>query len=186
MTREEIEQEIGFTIQEIREVTADSLKEGEPELLYNAADAIAPKAIVEIGARHGTSSTILALVAKKYDGLLISIEAKPQGSWIPNLTHFGVEKYATLMMFRSPWLPWSAELPIDFLLIDGGHGFMDCLVDYHFFYPFVRPGGRIAFHDVYSFEGVRRAILEILKRDKLKHVGTVITKCGLHVYEKLP
>jgi len=51
---------------------------------------------------------------------------------------------------------------IDYLLIDGDHKFESVLADYNFWSKLVRPGGRIAFHDYYSQEGVKAAVAKIL------------------------
>ena len=52
---------------------------------------------------------------------------------------------------------------IDFLFIDGSHDYDDVAADFATWFPRVRPGGLIAFHDSWHMSGVRRASGEILR-----------------------
>jgi predicted O-methyltransferase YrrM len=54
---------------------------------------------------------------------------------------------------------WS--VPLDLLFIDGDHSYEGCRTDIEAWFPHVRSGGVVAFHDS-STEGVARAIRECL------------------------
>jgi len=45
--------------------------------------------------------------------------------------------------------------PIDFLFIDGDHGYDGVRADYELYAPLVRPGGIVAFHDIIQDHGSR-------------------------------
>jgi len=65
-----------------------------------------------------------------------------------NIKKCGLSGYVT------PVIGWSAEVakdwdqPIDLLFIDGSHEYKDVLEDFKQFFPQVKPGGIVAFHDV--------------------------------------
>jgi predicted O-methyltransferase YrrM len=136
------------------------------------------KTIVEIGAMDGTSSLLFGCLAKELGGHLYSIEPKPKAKWRVNINDYGLNDFVTLIQKFSPWLnvPDRINSPIDYLLIDGDHRTRWAIVDYHYFFPFVRKGGFIAFHDYNGRKGVaawvRRAIDIILEDDseKIKEV----------------
>lgn len=59
---------------------------------------------------------------------------------------------------------WSKK--IDFLFIDGSHIYKDVKSDFELFYPWVKPGGIVAFHDVdQNFKGVYRVWHKVAKKD---------------------
>lgn len=72
--------------------------------------------------------------------------------------------------YRSVIVPtrgWSTEVApsiaaaagqIDLLFIDGDHSFKGCLADWQAYVPLLRPGARVAFHDVGWAEGVQQVI----------------------------
>ena len=139
----------------------------EIEMLYTSASEIKARNIVEIGARSGNSSVALATVAKEQGGHLYSIDPdrKFHEGWEKNLEHFGVREYATKIIKASPWVDKEdIKTPIDYLFIDGNHQTRWVLVDYHYFQPWVRKNGRIAFHDI-CFASVKPAIEIILSTD---------------------
>lgn len=173
----------------------------ELEVLYTTADEIGPKVIVEVGAGYGTSSIVLATVAKRQNGRLYSIEFKEdkQPVWQANLQRFGVSQYAHFMLGKTPWVDWSS-LPfasIDFLLIDGLHSYIPILTDFYSWGCLVRKGGRIAFHDycwaervkikgrfVKSLE-VRKAVDMIEGIYSMRRVAVEKSGYGLIVFEKV-
>ena len=141
------------------------------QLLYHQAIEINAKSLLEIGSMDGTSSIILGLIAKKFNGRLICLEPYPKGRWFQNIREYRLDSYITLIKKASPWVsPTIMDLPIDFLFIDGDHRTRWILVDYHYWFPYVRSGGYIAFHDYYGGKGVKfavqRAIDIILEDDK--------------------
>lgn len=194
---EQIEQEIGHSLSVMMTATGGYLRGDELNVLYSSADELSPKTLVEIGARTGTSSTILGAVARRHGGMLYSIEANPAPTWPENMRRFGVAEFTRLIQVTSPqidatMLPFTA---IDYLLLDGDHRIESVLADYCYWSRLVRPGGRVAFHDYLSQDGVKRAVSEILRTDGdiLKQVdfavGSIIKdgkvlELGLIVFEK--
>ena len=193
----QIEQETGHSLSVVTDVTGGYLRGDELNVLYSSADELSPKVLVEIGARTGTSSTVLGFVAKRHRGMLYSIEFNPAPTWPENVTRFGVSEFTQLIQAKSPQidvtgLPFTA---IDYLLLDGDHRIESVLADYCFWSRLVRPGGRIAFHDYISQDGVNKAVAEILRTDSAMleqvafAVGSVVKgdnvlELGLIVFEK--
>jgi hypothetical protein len=68
---------------------------------------------------------------------------------VGNMESYGLKGFYTLVPEASPWvtLDLKSISSIDLLFIDGRHDIRWCLVDYHYFEPFVRDGGVIVFHD---------------------------------------
>ena len=162
-------------------------------LLYTSASWMEPKTIVEIGGCTGCSTSVLAKVAQENGGHLYTIECSPQERWHKNLERIGLTQYVTMIQAFSPWLT-DEQLtlipkPIDYLLIDGEHKTKWCIADYQYWQKFVRPEGRIAFHDWCGANGVgaeiRRAVEIILETDALTEVARVGTSNrGLIVFTK--
>jgi len=158
------------------------------QLLEKTALEINPKVILEIGSNDGVSSIVLGLVAKQCQGKLFCVEPMPKGRWKTNMQKYGIEDRVTLIWKASPWVDLALiPKPIDYLFIDGYHKFRWVLVDYHYWSPFVRPGGRIAFHDwdrnPDSITGIRRTIeiaqetdtlIEVAKIGKAENGGTIV------------
>jgi len=148
------------------------------ELIDKYARAIQARNIVEIGSMDGTSSILLGLIARDFAGRLFCIEPQPKSRWAKNMIECDLKEHVELIKACSPWVEMDKiQTPIDFLLIDGNHRTRWAIVDYHYFFPFVREGGLIAFHDYNARKEVgkwvRRAIDIILEDDaeKIKEVG---------------
>ena len=158
-------------------------------LLESSCREISPKNIVEIGSMDGCSSLLFGEIAKEIGAKVTCIEPNPKARWKQNIADYKLEQVVTLIMASSPWIDLSQIPVIDYLLIDGDHRTRWAIVDYHFFEPYVRSGGRIAFHDYNGMKGVgewvRRAIDIILEDAPLKEVGHNNTKDrGVIVFEK--
>lgn len=65
---------------------------------------------------------------------------------------------------------WTRQL--DLVFIDGSHGYRDCANDIRDWGRHVRPGGILACHDYGAFEGVTRAVDELMPRREV--VGATI------------
>jgi len=153
------------------------------ELLGRCCDYCSAKTILEIGSADGGSSIVLGTRAKEIGGHLYCIEKVPKSKMVGNMSSYGLDGYYTIIPEASPWVSLDIKKisPIDLLFIDGRHDIRWCLVDYHYFEPFVRPGGVIVFHDTgghcqedkiqadYGWAGyvplVKRAIEIILSTD---------------------
>jgi len=161
------------------------------KLLYESALAISARRVLEIGAALGTSSIVLGLACKQTGGHVISIEHHPRNEWYSNIETYGLIDTVTLIQGLSPWVELPGWKSLDFLFIDGEHKTRWCLMDYHYWSHFVRPGGLIAFHDIYGPPApkVNRAIDMIMEdeRNNLTEVG----KCpparngGTVIFEKI-
>ncbi len=168
---------------------AQQLSLPDCEILWRTAEVVKPKLIVEIGAMYGTSSMLFATLAKQTDGHLYSIEPAPTEKWHANMEALQLKDYVTLINAPSPWIdPDILPHEIDYLFIDGEHRTRWCLMDYHYWEPFVRPGGRIAFHDYTGRKGegkhIKRAIDMILETDALVEVDRSEAIAGVIVFEK--
>ena len=180
--------------------TGTRLPVEDARFLYEQASAINAKTILEIGAGGGGSSIVLGTVAKENDGHLYSIEPKPEGRWLPNITKYGLVRTITLIKGFSPWVAF--EMPeLDLLFIDGNHELQYCLCDYHYWQKYVRPGGIVVFHDHMGncaedkrrskygrpdyIPLVQRAINIILETDELIPLGcSYAVKGGATAYQK--
>lgn len=146
------------------------------QLLDKTAREIGARNLLEIGSMDGCSSMILGLVAKDAGGHLYCIEPNPKGRWHQNITELDLTGSVTLVKGFSPWID-TAQIgtPVDYLFIDGDHRTRWCLMDYHFWEPMVRTGGRIAFHDWTGGKGVgawvQRAVGIILEDAKLIEIA---------------
>ena len=134
---------------------------------------------------------ILGDVARTHNGTLQCLEPAPRQKWRANVDRLNLQKNVELVFASSPWVSMSMiNTPIDYLLIDGDHRTRWAIVDYHYFMPFVRMGGHIAFHDWWdqhdAGKWVREAVEIILRDDEpfLKKIGEAQNARGLIVFEK--
>lgn len=163
----------------------------DARILYQTASDIDAQVILEIGSMDGCSSMVFGHVVEQTGGHLYCIEPNPKSRWKANMERLGLIDYATTIMKSSPWLmPTDIPQPIDYLLIDGDHRSRWCIVDYHYFEPYVRQGGIIAFHDWTGAKGVgawvQRAVeiileddddgLEEIARDESSNRGIIVFK----------
>lgn len=151
------------------------LVKSDMELLERTVRETKAKTIVEIGSMDGTSSLLFGSIAKEIGAKVYCIEPDPRKLWYKNIEEYGIKNYVTMIKAASPWVNMGLiPRPIDYLFIDGNHRTRYCLADYHFFEPFVRKGGMIAFHDYNGRKGVskwiRKAIEIILEDDSEKIV----------------
>lgn len=162
----------------------------DAKILYNTAMEINAKNIVEIGSFDGCSTMVFGYVVQQTGGHLYCIEPNPKTKWKWNMDRLGLADYATSIMKASPWMrPTDIKLPIDYLMIDGDHRTRWTLVDYHFWEPYVRPGGIIAFHDWTGDKGVgawvQRSVGIILETDELEEiVRDGVNTRGIIVFRK--
>ena len=149
------------------------MTQSDLDLLDKTARQIGAKSLVEIGSMDGCSSMCLGMVARDTGGKLTCIEPSPKARWQVNIDELDLAGNVKTIRQYSPWVDIEHfDLPIDYLLIDGNHRTRWAIVDYHFFFPFVRIGGMIAFHDYNAMKGVgnwvRRALDIILEDDAEK------------------
>jgi hypothetical protein len=139
--------------------------------LFNAARGLPNHAtIVEIGSFKGRSTSCLAYGIKGTQKHVFAIDTF-QGNqkdfkvaesyydiFLDNLTRNGLSHYVTPLRGVSSEIGKTWNQPIHLLFIDGGHEYEDVLEDFQTFYPYVVPGGLVAFHDVHNFDSDRGAV----------------------------
>jgi predicted O-methyltransferase YrrM len=136
----------------------------------------APETIVEIGSYCGGSTVVIADAARRRRAGVRVYAIEPfvadgdryQYSYEPlfdaNVAEWKLD--GTIVKVREmsgqAALGWTRA--IDFLYVDGDHGYDAVVGDIKHFVPFVRPGGLFAFHDYKPVgkEGVRRAVDELV------------------------
>jgi hypothetical protein len=181
----------GITQEEYEDILGSCggrLSINDARILYNTAMEIDAQTIVEIGSMDGCSSMVFGYVCMQTGGHLYCLEPNPKTRWKANMERLGLADCATTIMKSSPWVnptdiaPIAREgmrvgltgavlmPPIDYLLIDGDHRTRWTLADYHYWEPYVRTGGVIAFHDWTGAKGVgawvQRAVEIILEDDQ--------------------
>lgn len=89
-----------------------------------------------------------------------------------NVRQAGVDNRVVPLVMTSVSALNQWTMPIGLLWIDGDHSYEAVAQDYYGWLPHVVDGGIIAFHDTYSWEGVRRlADDEILRSQGLRVLG---------------
>lgn len=147
------------------------------------------KICLEIGIFFGGTFYCWKLLFEKVIGLDISREYSDYVSW--NLERYGCDKSTSHFIVGNSQSGLTIEnvkkylngQSVDFLFIDGAHGYEALIADFKNYYDLVRPGGIIGIHDVGernkphgytppgltpTFENVWRGILDI-ERDKEKY-----------------
>jgi predicted O-methyltransferase YrrM len=143
------------------------LTEAEGAFLYALA-ARGPEAgaIVEIGSNRGKSTTLLAKAARiagrervhAIDPHRGGTEAEFRG----NLAREHLDDWVIPHVAKSQEFVHGWREPIRLLFIDGLHTYEGVRADYADWVPFVVPGGVIALHDTFQWEGPRRLVEETI------------------------
>lgn len=155
----------------------ERLTKDDVALLRKTSRDIQARVLLEIGSAGGCSTLVLGETAREFGGRLYCIDPAPEGRWFGNIEWRDLKDYVFLVEEYSPWIsPSRVMTPIDYLFIDGDHRTRWVLMDYHYWFRYVRVGGRIAFHDWNDGPDgaqVREAIDMILETDSdaLKLVG---------------
>lgn len=150
----------------------------EARFLFDAARAVpAGGTIVEIGAFFGRSTVCLArgslagaraavisvdpqLGSPKHTGLLGCDDPHP---WLlANLERAGVRELVTAKRTTSVAAAAEVAGPIDLLFVDGSHELAEVRADFEHWFPKLRQGALIAFHDSWHMRDVRRLTTELL------------------------
>jgi hypothetical protein len=142
--------------------------------------------IVEIGSFKGRSTCALGYGCRctgkhvwahdTFDGNDVDFAERGfRAEFEANLARSGLTEYVTAVTGCSRETVDDWDGPIDLLFIDGSHVFEDAVGDFDAFFPYVRPGGTIAVHDVLpDWEGVYRAWHEHIA-PKLENRGACAT-----------
>lgn len=145
-------------------------------------------AVVEIGSWKGKSTIWLAKGSQAVGGQAVYAIDPHVGSpehvqWSQtkinteqefrlNMQGAGVESQVIPLIESSMAALRQWHQPVGFLWIDGEHSYEAVAQDFYGWRPHVVDGGIIAFHDTYSWEGVRRLIdEEVLQSPGLRVLG---------------
>ena len=149
------------------------------ELIQEIARGLPPMPLcVNIGMGLGTSA--LAMLEARKDSVVLSIDIEDcpeelklimDGFYIEEGRYYSRKG-------RSQNIDWRPETA-DFVFVDGGHKYEECVEDALVWYRALKPNGIMAFHDYESpmLEGVKRAVDDVVKVLQLEFVtrrGTLI------------
>ena len=154
-----------MTLQEVENILS-IYKQSSPQeafALFTEAQKLGPKTILEIGVAEGESLYLWSHLLDS-DGLLIGIDAYDYIKWDKGKT-----KCKTVLIvgntFDQSTLDEAKTVlggrEIDFLRIDGGHDYAASKNDFDRYFPLVRNGGLVAFHDYASSVEVKKFVDEI-------------------------
>lgn len=148
----------------------------EGRFLHETAASLSPGAhVLEIGSFLGRSTVCIAhgndvrvtsvdphIGSPKHEHLLGCLDTYPH--FLQTLKRTGIREQVDPIHKASADAVHDVERPIDFLFIDGSHEEADVQRDFDDWYPKVKPGGIIAFHDSWHMSGARRVTNRILYR----------------------
>jgi hypothetical protein len=156
------------------------LHSGQERWLFNTARACPDRSnIVEIGSYRGRSSCSLGFGCQRSGKRVYAIDRFDGGPDLPqadsleefarNVERCGLSKIVQPVVGLSTEVAKTWSLPIRLLFVDGSHRYEDVVADFAAFFPFVVPGGIVAFHDVEpSWPGVLRAWNEVIKQQLIE------------------
>lgn len=172
----------------------------EAEFLFTVARAVpAGGTVVEIGSFFGRSTICLARGSRAGHGASIHAIDPQLGSpkhraqlgcddpypwFLANLERAGIADLVTPHKTTSLAAADSFAAEVDLLFLDGSHEEEDVAADYAAWFPKLRVGGLVAFHDSWHMRGVRRVTDALLRagaplaRPRLVDTITVCTKAA--------
>ena len=110
------------------------------KILYELLLKFKPGICFEIGSGFFTFSKVILAALEINPGHLYTCDVNPHTSFShPLMTFYPVSSNDLIKT-------WS--LPVDFFFIDGRHTNKQVFLDYYNYFPFVKSGGLIAFHDI--------------------------------------
>lgn len=152
--------------------------------------------IVEIGSWRGRSTQALLQSGAKYvyacDTWLGSADIQDSTNYLAKQEDIfaafteNTKEYSNLIKIRKPSLEACKEFltnSIDFCFIDAGHSYAEIMADVKAWFPLVKEGGVICFHDYFPdvWMGVVQCIDELFgKPDEVYGTIAVIRKNGRH------
>jgi predicted O-methyltransferase YrrM len=171
------------------------LDEDEAGLLIATTAAVFRQAreaptVVEIGPYCGRSTVVLGSVAKairqdaqvyavdSFDGIVGALDQgirqmpPTENKLRQNMLHAGLSGIVEIIRSRPYELAW--QKPIDLLLIDGLHDYVNVARDFYHYEQWVVPGGHILFHDYADYyPGVKAFVNEVLTSHRYRKVDCV-------------
>lgn len=165
---------------------------GQEKVLYDFASQLKDDStVVEIGSFRGRSTACLGLGGKNKRITIYAIdtfagnskdftrgnqfsEKQFLTSFEKNMKMLGLKNVVPLQGY-SQEIGRRWKISIDLLFIDGSHIYEDVKSDFELFFPWVKPGGLVLFHDVSDdFPGVYK-VWQQTARDLLSHRGNFKT-----------
>lgn len=134
----------------------------ELEMALTTLEKIAPKVILEIGTAHGASLAAWSAIAQPDLTIALDPEDIPRTPEQQASYDFLAKIYnfrRIPLYTRNPEAHASLERildgrKVDFMFIDGAHGFDDAKHDYYSYKKYMAPNGVVGFHDIYFSEGL--------------------------------
>lgn len=131
----------------------------------NAVGLFKPRVVMELGTAHGGSLAAWAEIAKPELTISLDPEDIPrtpeQQASFDNLCKTydfkRIPKYSRDPIAREMLKSYLNGRKIDFLFIDGAHGFDDVKHDFYAYKPFMAPNGVIGLHDIFYSEALEDA-----------------------------
>jgi len=139
--------------------------------IANHAMSIGAKEAAETGC--GLSTILLSQVAESHT--CFTIAAGNSLERVQNVPHLRNDRVNFVVGPSQVTLPRHGFVrPLDFVLIDGPHGFPFAHLEYYFFYPRIRKGGFLVVDDIHI--PTIRQMYDVLRDDKMwLHVEDVLT-----------
>jgi hypothetical protein len=153
------------------------LTEAQARVLYDAARAVAPETVVEIGSHLGRSTVVLAATG----AAVTAVDPFP-GDWRygrpdteqrfrSHLAHAGVSSRVSVNVATSRAVRETWDRPVRMVYVDGKHDMWSCLDDLRWTH-FLQPGDTVLVHDAFSSLGVTLALLrDGLTTGRHRYVG---------------
>ena len=161
----------GMSTRVIPNYVKGSIKICEAQALYSIIRNNKYEDIIDVGTGPGFSAMYFAQ-ALKDEGIESKVQTIDTGPNISMTTgvlkEFSLEGYVNFIVGSSTdVLPSFKPESYDFVLIDGEHSYEQTKIDFENSYKLLRPGGCIAFHDVYprpeNSPGSRNVVEEFAK-----------------------
>jgi hypothetical protein len=103
--------------------------------------------IVEIGTAQGGSAYLFATSVEARNVSIYTYDLSPSNEALENLKGLDVHIVAKSSVMGAKEWPRKNKKPIDLLFIDGSHTLENVYLDFVSWFPYVKVGGKILFHD---------------------------------------
>jgi len=147
--------------------------------LFNSAKKIqAEGVIVEVGSWKGRSTICLAKGSKAGNKAeIFAIDPHIDGTFDEfwrNIENANVDDLVTPVIATSEEATKGWNTPIDFIFVDGSHEYELVKRDFELWFPHIKEGGIMAFHDAVGWAGPSRLVDEkIVSSENFKDVSFV-------------
>ena len=153
------------------------LTEAQARTLYDAARAVAPARVVEIGSHLGRSTIVLAASGAHVTAIDPFPDdwrygrADTEQRFRTHLAEAGVDANVDLRVGTSRDVRSEWTLPVRLVYVDGKHDMWSCLDDLRWS-AFLSDGDVVLVHDAFSSVGVTLAVLrDALTTDRHRYLG---------------